>query len=282
MIYDLHSHSTASDGELAPGQLVRRARARGVDVLALTDHDTLEGLSEARTAASELGLVLVAGVEISVTWEGRLIHVVGLGVDPQTPSLQAGLATLRDIRRRRAVEIGRRLAALDIEGAYEGALALARGKVVSRSHFARHLLSRGYGRDFKGVFKRYLGRGCPAYVPCRWAALGEAVRWIREAGGQAVVAHPARYRMGRRLLQAFLEDFTAAGGCGIEVSSSSHTPGECREMARWAARFGLYASAGSDFHGIGKGWAELGRMPPLPAECTPIWQDWPLPLPMEA
>ncbi len=282
MIYDLHSHSTASDGELAPGQLVRRARAKGVDVLALTDHDAVDGLPEARAAALGVGLVLVAGVEISVTWEGRLIHIVGLGVDPEDRRLQNGLAAACPQFRERAVEIGRRLEALGIEGAYEGALALAKGTVVSRSHFARYLLARGHGRDFKRVFKRYLGRGRPGYVPCRWAALEEAVGWIRDAGGQAVVAHPARYKMGQRLFQAFLEDFTAAGGCAIEVASASHSPRDCRDMARWAARYGLYASAGSDFHGTSDGWAELGRMPSLPEGCRPIWQDWCLPLPLEA
>ncbi len=276
MKYDLHSHSTASDGQLSPARLVERAHARGVDVLALTDHDVLDGLPEAQHAAARLGLILVPGVEISVTWEERLIHILGLGIDPDNPQLQAGLAGLRELRRHRAREIGRRLERLGIGGAYEGALALAGGEVLSRSHFARFLVAEGLGRDFKTVFRRYLGRGKPAYVSCRWAALEEAVAWIRAAGGQAVVAHPARYQMGRRLFERFLQAFTAAGGCGIEVVSSSHDHKDCRTMAAWAQRFGLYASAGSDFHGVADGWAELGRIPALPSGCRPIWQDWEL------
>jgi len=272
--YDLHSHSTASDGELPPAELVRRAHDMGVDVLALTDHDVLDGIPEARLAATRLGLILVAGVEISVSWEGRLIHVVGLGVDIAEERLKAGLEGLRAQRRERALEIARRLEKLGIGGAYEGTLALAQGQVVSRSHFARYLVAQGHGRDVRATFKHYLGRGKAAYVPCQWATLEEALGWIHAAGGQAVVAHPARYQMGRRLFEAFLEDFVAAGGCGLEVVSSSHTPKECRAMAAWAERFGLYASAGSDFHGAAAGWAELGKIPPLPRGCVPIWQDW--------
>lgn len=274
MNYDLHSHSTASDGRLSPAQVVHRAHAQGVDVLALTDHDVLDGLAEARQAAAALGLILVPGVEISVTWEGRLIHILGLGIDPGDKGLQAGLAGLRVRRQWRAREIGRRLERLGVAGAYEGALALAGGSVLSRSHFAHYLVAQGLGRDFKTVFKRYLGRGKPAYVSCTWAALAEAVGWIKGAGGQAVVAHPARYQMGRRLFEAFLREFSAAGGCGIEVVSGSHTPKDCQMMAGWAQRFGLLASAGSDFHGVADSWADLGRIPPLPPGCTPVWQDW--------
>ena len=274
--YDLHSHSTASDGALSPAELVRRARACGVDVLALTDHDVVDGIAEARREAAALGLVLVPGVEISVTWEGCLIHVLGLGIDPDDAVLQEGLQVLRQRRRQRALEIGRRLERLGIPGAYEGALALAGGDVLSRSHFARYLVAQGFGSDFSKVFERYLGRGKPAYVPYEWAALQEAVHWIRSAGGQAVVAHPARYRMGARTFSAFLEAFVDAGGCGLEVVSSSHTPKDCRSMARWARRFGLRASLGSDFHGPGEGAAELGSVAPLPPECEPIWVDWDL------
>ena len=274
MKYDLHCHSTASDGELAPAEVVRRAHEMGVDVLALTDHDVLEGIPEASRAAARLGLVLVPGVEISVAGEGRLIHIVGLGIDITAPALTAGLEDLRDRRHQRAREIARRLERQGIHGAYEGTLALARGAVVSRSHFARYLVAQGHGRDVRATFKHYLGRGKSAYVPCQWATLEQALGWIRDAGGQAVVAHPARYQMGRRLFEAFLKDFVAAGGCAIEVVSSSHNPKECRAMADWAQRFGLYASAGSDFHGAAAGWAELGRIPPLPKGCLPIWRDW--------
>ncbi len=276
LCYDLHSHSTASDGELTPTELVHRACARGVDVLGLTDHDVLDGLSEAVLAASRLGLILVPGVEISVSWQGRLVHIVGLGIDASNQRLQQGLMELRAKRRIRAAEISRRLERLGIPGAAEGAQLISRGDVLSRSHFARFLVKQGFARDFKAAFKRYLGHGKAAFVPCEWSRLGEAVGWIKGAGGQAVVAHPARYQMSRRLLQEFLAEFRQLGGCGIEVVSSSHSHQETTTMAAYAQQFGLLASAGSDFHTPTSSWAELGRFPALPERCVPIWKNWQL------
>ena len=274
LIYDLHSHSTASDGVLEPAELVKRARDKGVGVLALTDHDVLDGIAEALSAATRYGLVLVPGVEISVTWRRRVIHVLGLNIDPENAELRQGLEGLAEKRRWRTAELGRRLERLGITGAHEGAARLTQGRVVSRTHFARFLVEEGHVRDFKAAFKRYLGQGKRAYVECEWASLEEAVSWIRGADGQAVIAHPARYRLGRRLFTELLEAFKAAGGMGLEVVSSSHSGQENLAMAAWARQFGLLASAGSDFHEPSGSWSELGGMAALPVNCIPVWHDW--------
>lgn len=274
---DLHTHSTASDGTLSPRALVERAAAAGVKVLALTDHDTTAGLAEAAAVAGELGVRLVPGVEISVTWGGRTVHVVGLGLDADNPELQAGLARLMEFRAWRAEEIGRRLERHGIEGAYEGARDLSNGRLIGRTHFARFLVSRGVARDTQSVFKRFLTSGKPGHVAGDWASLEEAVGWIRAAGGQAVLAHPARYDLRRTRLLRLLGDFRAHGGVGIEVVSGSHSRDDALNFARHAREQRLLASAGSDYHGPEQPWLELGRLPPLPEGCTPIWHDWPLP-----
>jgi hypothetical protein len=273
-LIDLHTHSTASDGSLAPEELVARAAAAGVEVLALTDHDTTAGVAAATQAAGELGLVLIPGVEVSVTWGGRTIHVLGLGVDPENPALQEGLARLVDYRHWRAEEIARRLAAEGIDGAHAGAAAFARGRSIGRTHFARFLVSRGHAGDLREVFKRFLVRGKPGHVPGEWAALDEAVGWIRTAGGRAVIAHPARYGLTRTKLNRLVGELKEAGGVGIEVVSGSHSRDDVLNFGRYARERGLLASAGSDYHGPEAGWMGLGRLPPLPAGCTPIWADW--------
>lgn len=272
--YDLHSHSTASDGTLSPRQLVARARAQGVDVLALTDHDTTEGLAEAARAAAETGLQFVHGVEISVTWNGCLVHLVGLRVDPADPVLQQGLTGLRACRDQRAEEIGRRLAKCGIPDAYEGARAYASGPTVSRTHFARFLVEQGHGRDMREVFDRYLAPSKPGYVSTQWAALEQAVGWIRGAGGMAVIAHPARYKLTGTRLRQLIGEFKACGGEGIEVISGSHSRDDSQNMANNARRFGLLASCGSDYHGPETPWVELGRLAALPVGCVPVWERW--------
>jgi len=272
---DLHTHSTASDGSLAPEELVRRAAAAGVEVLALTDHDTTAGVAAAAEAAAALGLVLVPGVEISVTWGGRTIHIIGLGVDAENPRLRQGLERLVDYRHWRAEEIARRLAAEGIDGAHAGAAAFAQGRSIGRTHFARFLVSRGHAADLRGVFKRFLVRGKPGHVPGDWASLEEAVGWVRAAGGQAVIAHPARYDLTRVKLNRLVGELKEAGGVGIEVVSGSHSREDVLNFGRYAREQGLLASAGSDYHGPEAVWLELGRLPPLPAGCTPIWADWP-------
>jgi predicted metal-dependent phosphoesterase TrpH len=273
--YDLHTHSTASDGTLSPAALVTRAAAAGVDVLALTDHDTTEGLAEAALTAVGAGLHLVTGVEISVTWAGQVVHIVGLGFDPDDSNLQRGLASLRRFREWRAEEIGRRLEKHGISGAYEGARGYSNGHLISRTHFARFLVEQGYSPDMRKVFKQYLTRGQPGHVAGEWAALGQAVAWIHAAGGEAVIAHPARYGMTRTRLRRLIGEFREAGGEALEVVSGSHSKDEAFTMAKHTRDFSLRASLGSDYHGPETPWTELGRLSPLPDNSVPIWHGWP-------
>ncbi len=272
--FDLHSHSTLSDGTLSPEALVRRAHAQGVDILALTDHDVTDGLAEAAVTAAEVGLHLVSGVEISVTWSGVTFHIVGLNVDPEHIGLQTGLAKLRATRAGRGEEIARRLEKHGIEGALAGAQAFATGPILSRTHFARFLVEAGYAKDMRKVFKKFLVHNRPGYVPGEWATLEEAVGWIRDAGGQAVIAHPARYRVSATRLRQFIESFKDCGGVGIEVVSGSHSASDAAGMAQYAKRYELLASCGSDYHGPEQSWQELGRPMPLPDGCVPIWKEW--------
>ncbi len=271
--YDLHSHSRASDGTLTPTELVRRARAQGVGALALTDHDVTDGLAEAAREAAALGLQLVPGVEVSVTWNHQTVHIVGLNIDPGEPALAAGLARLQEFRQWRCEEIARRLEKRGIGGALEGARALATGSVVSRTHFARFLVAQGRAESVRDVFKRYLVHGKPGHVPGQWAPLEEAVGWIRGSGGQAVLAHPARYRLTATRRRQLAGEFRECGGEGIEVVSGSHSRDDVANMAQLARRIGLYASRGSDYHGPEQPYIELGRLPPLPEGCQPIWES---------
>ena len=272
--YDLHSHTTFSDGTLSPDALVRRAHAQGVHVLALTDHDVTDGLVEAAETAAEVGLKLVPGVEISVTWSGVTFHIVGLNIDPTHAGLQAGLSRLRAIRDTRGLEIARRLEKSGIEGALAGAQAFASGPILSRTHFARFLVEAGHAKDMRKVFKKFLVHNRPGYVAGDWLPMEEAVGWIRDAGGQAVIAHPARYRISATRLRQFIEAFKECGGEGIEVVSGSHSAGEAAGMAQYAKRYDLLASCGSDYHGPEQSWQELGKPMILPEGCVPVWKDW--------
>ena len=272
---DLHCHSFYSDGMLAPAVLVQRAKANGVDLMALTDHDELAGLAEAAEAAADLGIRFVPGVEVSVSWGGETLHIVGLGVDPESPELVAGLAGVRSGRDARAREIGEQLAAVGHAGAYEGAAAMAgNAGLVSRTHFARWLVERGACDDVRAVFLKYLVPGRPGYVPHHWSRLSEAVNWIRVAGGVAVLAHPARYRIGELALTTLLEEFRTVGGTAIEVASGSHTRDQVRRFARIAAAEGFEASRGSDFHSPIESHADLGYAPVLPDSVVPVWHRW--------
>ena len=273
--FDLHCHSTVSDGVLPPAEIVRRAAANGVTVLALTDHDELAGFAEAAAAASAAGIRLVGGVEISVTWAETTIHIVGLGVDPASAELAGRLEQLRASRGRRAERIAAEFDGLGIGGTLAGAYGYAENpKLIGRAHFARFLVDCGVARDVASVFRHYLVRGKPGYVPQQWADLAEAVAWIRASGGQAVVAHPGRYKFSREALRRFLGEFKAAGGEGIEVVTGSHSPDQYVEFARLAREFDLLASRGSDFHGPEESHIDLGRLPPLPADLKPVWRDW--------
>lgn len=275
--YDLHSHSRASDGTLTATELVARAQAAGIDVLALTDHDSIDGLAEARAAAAGTPLRLIAGVEVSTTWNAQTVHIVGLNVDPDNAALRAGLGSLQTFRDWRAEEIGRRLAAAGIADAYAGARRLASGRIVSRTHFAHFLVEQGRAHSVREVFKKFLVRNKPGYVPGEWASLEDAVAWIRGAGGEAVVAHPARYPLTATKLRRLLGQFKECGGVAIEVVSGSHTTDDMQRMAGVARTLGLRASRGSDYHGPENPWVELGRIPMLPDGCVPVWADWPAP-----
>ncbi|MEZ5660698.1 MAG: 3',5'-nucleoside bisphosphate phosphatase [Burkholderiaceae bacterium] len=269
---DLHSHSSWSDGVLAPAELVRRAHAAGVELFALTDHDETGGVAEAAAEAARLDMSFVPGVEISVTWAGKTLHVVGLDIDTRHPGLVAGLASIRAGRDERAREMAERLERLGVSGAYEGAIAQVRNpSLVSRTHFARHLVSSGVCSHMDEVFSRFLGEGAPAYVPHQWARLTDALGWIRDSGGVAVLAHPGRYRLDGMMRDTLIDEFRAGGGQAIEVVTGSHTRDQYRQYARVALDAGLYGSRGSDFHGPGESRVDLGDLPHLPDGVEPVW-----------
>jgi predicted metal-dependent phosphoesterase TrpH len=273
--YDLHCHSTCSDGLLSPTDVVRRAADRGVDVLALTDHDEIAGLPEARAAAREAGIALVGGSELSVSWDDVTLHVLGLGIDCEHATLAQGLETIRSGRDARARRMAEALEHAGIAGAWEGALRYVTSeRLISRTHFARYLVEAGYVAEVKDVFRRYLTPGKPGYVRHTWATLPQAIGWIHAAGGSAVLAHPGRYKITRRAMRRLLGDFRELGGDAIEVLSPSHTARQIDEFAALARVHGLKASCGSDYHGPGEGWMDLGDVPPLPAGLTPVWADW--------
>lgn len=272
---DLHCHSDRSDGVLPPAEVVRRAHAHGVDMLALTDHDEIEGIAEAAAEARRLGMRLVPGVEISVTWGGETVHVLGLNIDPGCTELAEGLQRTRSGRDARALEMAEALARAGIAGAYEGASRyVGNPKLISRTHFARYIVELGVCEDVGEVFSRYLSEGRPGFVAHRWAGLAEAMDWIRAAGGTAVIAHPGRYRLGRTALLALFEEFRGLGGQAIEVVCGSHAPYQYEVFARHARDFRLKASRGSDFHAPDEGRVELGGLPPLPQNLVPVWHDW--------
>lgn len=272
---DLHAHSNISDGMLSPVELVEHAAMHKVDVLALTDHDDTSGLVIAEAEAQRRNMRLIKGVEISVTWKKRTIHIVGLKIDPEYPPLKEGLANLRAGRHVRAVGMAAGLEKIGITGSLEGAYEYAREGIISRMHFARFLVDKGIAKDNKSVFKRYLVKGKPGYFEHQWASLEDAVSWIVGSGGIAVIAHPGRYELGRTNMLLLLEEFRALGGTAIEVVTGSHTPPQYVEYAKYAHLFGLKASLGSDYHGKGLSYMEMGRLPALPSNCIPVWHDWP-------
>jgi 3',5'-nucleoside bisphosphate phosphatase len=278
--YDLHCHSTASDGLLPPADLVARAAERGVKVLALTDHDELVGLAAARAAADQNGLQFIDGVEISVTWRSHTLHIVGLRIDPAWSPLVEGVAEVRNGRGERARLMADSLARSGIGGALEGAYRHASNPtMIGRTHFARFLVEQGYSKDVRSVFKKYLIKGKPGYVAHQWATLEQAIGWINGSGGVAVLAHPGRYMMGpksmgRTTMHELLGEFVGQGGQAIEVVTGSHSPAQYAEFARYAAEFGLLASCGSDYHGPGESFRDLGRLPDFPLDCRPVWQAW--------
>lgn len=270
---DLHCHSVVSDGTLTPEALAARAKANGVELWSLTDHDEIGGQHRAAAAARSQGMAYLTGTEISVTFAGNTVHIVGLGFDPDNTALAQGLAATRGGRGERAQEMAAQLAQVGIHGAYEGALKfVGNPELISRTHFARFLVETQVCRDTNEVFRKYLTEGKPGYVPHRWATLGDAVRWITEAGGLAVIAHPARYKFTANEEYALFSEFKAHGGAGVEVVTGSHTAAEYVTYAAMAEEFGLAASRGSDFHSPDESHTDLGTLPYLPGHLTPIWE----------
>jgi predicted metal-dependent phosphoesterase TrpH len=270
---DLHCHSVVSDGTLEPEALAARARANGVDLWALTDHDEIGGQHRARTAALAQGMSYLTGTEISITFAGLTVHIVGLGFDPDDAALTAGLRATRGGREERARQMAEGLARVGIQGAFEGALKyVGNPELISRTHFARHLVDSGVCNDTYEVFRKFLVEGKPGYVPHRWASLGESVRWITEAGGIAVIAHPGRYKFTPNEEYALFSEFKTHGGRGVEVVTGSHTQSDFSKYTDTALEFGLLASRGSDFHSPSESHVDLGTLPPLPKNLTPVWE----------
>jgi predicted metal-dependent phosphoesterase TrpH len=270
---DLHCHSTVSDGTLAPEVLAARAKTQGVELWALTDHDEIGGQQRATATAQALGLAYLSGVEISVSFAGKTVHIVGLGFDTDNAPLQAGLLATRGGRGQRAQEMSEQLARVGIPDAYQGALKfVGNPELISRTHFARFLVERGTCKDTNEVFRKYLSEGKPGFVPHRWATLKDAVSWITQAKGLAVIAHPARYGFTANEEYALFDEFKTHGGRGVEVMTGSHSAAECLRYADTAREFSLAASRGSDFHSPEESRTELGALPLLPGDLTPVWE----------
>jgi predicted metal-dependent phosphoesterase TrpH len=273
---DLHCHSTISDGLFSPEELVKYAHSKDVQVLALTDHDDIDGLDRAREKASSLGMTFINGVEISVTWQKRTLHIVGLNFDHHNEALATNLTKIRKGRDARAIKIAHGLGMAGVMGALEGARSYCKDGSVGRIHFAQYLAEKGYAKDVKSVFKKFLTPGKPGYVEHVWANLTEAVAWITGAGGVAVIAHPGRYDMGNKLYPKLMNDFKLAGGEAIEVVSGSQDPSQSEYFAKLANEYGLFASCGSDFHGPGISFRQMGQKQTRPSSCRPVWDKWPV------
>jgi len=270
---DLHCHSVVSDGTLTPEALAVRAQANGVELWALTDHDEVGGQHRAAAAARAAGMAYLTGTEISVTFCNETVHIVGLGFDADNAEMTQGLYDTRGGRGKRAQEMAEQLAQVGIRGAYEGALRfVGNPELISRTHFARFLVEQGHCKDTSEVFRKFLTEGKPGYVPHRWASLKDAIRWINDAGGMAVIAHPGRYKFTANEEYALFTEFKAHGGRAVEVVTGSHTPAEYVEYADKALEFDLAASRGSDFHSPDESHCDLGKLPVLPGKLTPVWE----------
>lgn len=277
MLIDLHSHTTASDGQLTPRELVNRAENRQVNVLAITDHDSIDGLQEAHDIIEEKNfkLALINGIEVTTNWLNHEIHVVGVNIDPHNKHLLALIELQKEKREIRAIEMGKRLAKAKIEGVYEGAKALAGEGAITRAHFARYLVEIGAAPTFQKVFDKYLSRGNTGYVPHNWVDLEQAIDAIHAAGGQAVLAHPNHYNLSNKWMRRLFVEFKEAGGDAMEVAMGQQSPQMRLQLAMWSKEYDLLASQGSDFHFVGR-WRDLGKALHLPDIAKPLWHDWPI------
>ncbi len=272
-LYDLHTHSNCSDGQLSPTELVALAKERNVAVLALTDHDTLSGIEEAKAAAGD-DIAIITGIELSSVWQGRNIHVVGLNVDTGSESLLAAVEQQSQGRLKRAKTIAEKLAKAGIVGAWDGVQYYAKGDSIGRPHFAQYMVDSGYVNSISEAFKRYLGSGKAGDVKQEWPELSTVVKWITEAGGIAVLAHPDKYDLTRTKLYALLQEFVEAGGEGIEVVSGVQEPNVTSKLIRAALDFSLSISCGSDFHSLENAWQAPGKMSAVPAGYKAVWDHW--------
>ena len=277
MLIDLHSHTTASDGQLTPTELVNRAANRQVNILAITDHDTVDGLKEAQDAIDDkaLKLKLIKGIEVTTNWLNHEIHVVGVNIDPNNIQLATLIELQKEKREARAIEMGKRLAKANISGVYEGAKALAGKGAITRAHFARYLVEQGVAPTFQKVFDKYLSRGNTGYVPHNWVDIDQAIEAIHHAGGQAILAHPNHYDLSNKWMRRLFSEFKEAGGDAMEVAMGQQSPQVRLQLAMWSEEYDLLASQGSDFHFVGR-WRDLGKALHLPAIAKPLWLDWPI------
>ena len=269
---DLHAHSTASDGELSPTELVQLAVKNGIETLALTDHDSVAGLAEAQTAATEHALTLINGIELSSRWDNKTVHIVGLNIDASNKSILASTIHLNELREERAINIGKKLAKAGINDAYENAKQLAGDGTVTRQHFAQYLVNNGHATSFADVFKRYLVKGKPGFVSVNWPDLKETIDNINNAGGVAVIAHPLRYKMTATKLRRLITEFKELGGKAIEVVTGNNNINEITTATNYAKRYDIAASLGSDYHNDKSPWSKLGNLTTIPQGLTPVWE----------
>jgi predicted metal-dependent phosphoesterase TrpH len=272
MIFDLHSHTAFSDGLLKPEDLITRAVEKGVNVLSITDHDTVDAYHNLTTDTASIELV--AGIEFSTQWENRGIHILGLNIDPGSDAIKTGVRFQTEARMHRARCIGENLEKRGIRNAFDGALALSEGNYIGRPHFAQHVINIGKAKNMQAAFKQYLGDGKPGDVRQHWAELPQIIEWIRDANGIPVLAHPLKYKLTRTKLKRLLAKFIELGGQGMEVISGQQSPQLTSGMAQVCVEMNLLASCGSDFHMPGKRWAELGSFSRLPAKVTPVWDQF--------
>ena len=273
-VYDLHCHSTCSDGRLTPTELVERAADKGVTHLALTDHDTVMGLAEAGDAALRKGIQLISGVEVSVTWENKPLHMIALNFDPEHPQITSLMRDQDQLRQERSERIALKLEKKGVKDPLGAALANANGGMISRPHFAQCLIDQGFAKDFESAFQGYLGIGKPGYVSTQWVSMESAVASVVAAGGVAVIAHPRRYRLSHSWMRRLLQAFKDMGGVGVEVVTGGGTQGDRESMSQLAERYQLLGSVGSDFHTAENPWVELGRLKPLSANVEPVWSQF--------